>query len=50
MIVLSVYIIGMGVVERSGVRWRFVTEMVLAWLVTLPVSGVIAGGVYMLVA
>jgi PiT family inorganic phosphate transporter len=43
-------IIGIGVSEGGGVRWRMVTEMVLAWIVTLPASAIIAGIVYKLIA
>jgi PiT family inorganic phosphate transporter len=34
-------IVGIGA-EGSGVRWKMVGEMLLAWLVTLPVSGALA--------
>jgi len=39
-------IIGIGVSTGGGVRWRMVTEMALAWIVTLPVSALIAGIIY----
>jgi PiT family inorganic phosphate transporter len=39
-------IIGIGVSNRGGVRWKMVTEMALAWIVTLPVSALIAGIIY----
>jgi len=40
-------IIGVGLSHRD-VRWKIVGEMLLAWLVTLPVSGLIAAGAYSL--
>ena len=43
-------IIGIGVSEGGGVRWKMVTEMILAWIVTLPASALIAAVVYKLVA
>ncbi|HEX8154590.1 MAG TPA: inorganic phosphate transporter, partial [Thermoanaerobaculia bacterium] len=43
-------IIGIGLSDGGGVRWRMVTEMILAWLVTLPASAIIAAIVYKLVA
>ena len=36
-------IIGVGLRERD-VRWKIVTEMLLAWVVTLPVSALLAAG------
>ncbi|MGZ7039880.1 MAG: inorganic phosphate transporter [Thermoanaerobaculia bacterium] len=43
-------IIGVGV-SRGGreVRWKTVTEMLLAWVVTLPVSALIASGIFALI-
>ena len=38
-------IVGVGL-HRRDVRWRVVRDMVLAWLVTLPTAGVIAGVTY----
>ncbi|MGH7700681.1 MAG: inorganic phosphate transporter [Gemmatimonadales bacterium] len=40
-------ITGVGV-RKSDVRWRMVRDMVLAWVVTLPVAGLVAGGAYVL--
>ena len=39
-------IVGIGAHTRD-VRWKVVREMLLAWLVTLPVAGVLAGFVYL---
>jgi PiT family inorganic phosphate transporter len=36
--------------HRKQVRWRLVGEMLLAWLVTLPVAGLIAAAAYRLLA
>ena len=41
-------IIGIGV-SQGGLRWKTIGEMLLAWVVTLPVSALIAAGVYALV-
>src|SRR5258706_6218995 len=35
-------IIGIGLSKGDGVRWKMVTEMILAWIVTLPCSALIA--------
>lgn len=43
-------IIGIGLSEKGDVRWRMVFEMILAWVVTLPASAIIAAIVYKLVA
>jgi len=40
-------IFGIGISERS-VRWKTIGEMLLAWLVTLPVSALIAAGMFAL--
>ena len=43
-------IIGVGVSNGGrDVRWKTVGEMLLAWMVTLPVSALIAAGAYMLI-
>lgn len=42
-------IIGIGISTRAGVRWRMVTEMALAWVVTLPCSALIAAIIYKLI-
>ena len=41
-------IIGIGV-HKQDVRWKTVREMLLAWLVTLPVAAALAGAVYALI-
>jgi inorganic phosphate transporter, PiT family len=38
-------IIGIGV-SQGGLRWKTIGEMLLAWVVTLPVSALIAAAVY----
>jgi len=38
-------IIGVGL-HDAKVRWNIVGEMLLAWVVTLPVSALLAAGVY----
>ena len=43
-------IIGIGISDKAGVRWRMVMEMALAWIVTLPASAIIAAIVYKVVA
>src|SRR5574341_1321764 len=42
-------IIGIGV-HRREVRWRMVRDLGLAWVVTLPVAGLIAGLTYSAIA
>jgi len=43
-------IFGVGAVHRLGaVRWRVGTEIVMAWVLTLPVSASLAAGIYTLV-
>jgi PiT family inorganic phosphate transporter len=47
--VVSSAIIGVGSSERaSKVRWSVAEEIVAAWLITIPASGLIAAGVYAL--
>jgi len=47
--VASGAIIGIGISDKVGVRWKMVGEMALAWIVTLPASAVIAAIVYKLI-
>ena len=43
-------IIGVGAVQRlSSVRWGITQRLLLAWILTIPVSALIAGGVYFIV-
>jgi PiT family inorganic phosphate transporter len=43
-------IVGIGISEGGrGLRWKTIGEMLLAWVVTLPVSALIAAGVYAVV-
>jgi PiT family inorganic phosphate transporter len=41
-------IIGIGVMQKGTLRWKTIGEMLLAWIVTLPVSALIAAGAYAL--
>lgn len=42
-------IIGVGLTKRlSAVRWGVTINLVWAWIITIPVSGLIAGGVFAL--
>ena len=48
--VVSSAIIGVGSAERaSKVRWSVADEMMTAWLITIPVSGLLAAGIYWLI-
>jgi PiT family inorganic phosphate transporter len=38
------------VTAGAGLRYRMISRVVIAWLVTLPVTIVIAGGLYYLLA
>jgi len=43
-------IIGVGITKRvSAVRWGVTIELIWAWLITIPVSGLLAMGVYQIV-
>ena len=45
--VSSSAIVGIGLLkDRHAVRWTTVRDMVLAWIVTLPVAGILAGLAY----
>jgi len=49
--VVSSAIIGVGSAERmSKVRWSVAEEMIMAWLITIPASGLLAAGMYLLLA
>ena len=49
--VVSSAIIGVGAAYRlSAVRWALASSIVVAWLVTMPVAGIIAGIAYWLLA
>jgi PiT family inorganic phosphate transporter len=48
--VVSSAIIGVGSAERaSKVRWSVAEDIVTAWLITIPASGLLAAGVYWLI-
>jgi PiT family inorganic phosphate transporter len=47
--VVSSAIIGVGSAERaSQVRWSVAEEIITAWLITIPASGLLAAGMYWL--
>lgn len=49
--VVSSSIIGVGAAHRlSAVRWDLARSIVVAWLVTMPVSGGLAGAIYWLLS
>jgi PiT family inorganic phosphate transporter len=42
-------VIGVGAARKvSAVRWRVATDIVIAWIVTLPASALVAAGCYLL--
>jgi inorganic phosphate transporter, PiT family len=45
--VASGSIIGIGLQDRAAINWHTVREMLLAWVVTLPVAGMLAGLIYL---
>lgn len=48
--VMSSSIMGAGAAQRlKGVRWQVGQEMLAAWLLTIPVSGMVAAGCYWLI-
>jgi inorganic phosphate transporter, PiT family len=48
--VVSSSIIGVGAAERaSKVRWSVAGDIITAWLITIPASGLLAAGVYWLI-
>jgi len=48
--VISTSILGAGAAERLGkVRWGVVGNVILAWVLTIPASGVLGGLLYMIV-
>lgn len=48
--VISGSIMGVGSVKRySGVRWQIARRIVIAWLLTIPISAIIAGLSYSLI-
>jgi len=42
-------IVGIGM-RRHDVRWKVVREFLLAWVVTVPVAAMLAGGAYAVIA
>lgn len=49
--VVSSAIMGVGAADRvSKVRWMVAREIAVAWLLTIPVSALLAAGLYLLVA
>ncbi len=48
--VVSSAIVGVGAAERvSKVRWRVAQEIAMAWLLTIPLSALLAAGLYLFV-
>jgi len=48
--VVSSAIIGVGSSERFGkIRWSVAGDIVMAWLITIPISGFLSAGVYWLI-
>lgn len=48
--VISSAIIGFGLKKgSSGVSWRVVRDMILSWVVTLPVAGILAAILYLII-
>jgi PiT family inorganic phosphate transporter len=48
--VMSSSIMGSGAAQRlKGVRWRVAREILVAWLLTIPVSGLTAAIIYWLI-
>jgi PiT family inorganic phosphate transporter len=48
--VMSSSIMGSGAAQRlKGVRWQVGQEMLAAWLLTIPVSAIVAAGCYWLI-
>ena len=49
--VVSSAIVGVGSSERlSKVRWTVVRDILTAWIITIPISGVMAAGIYWMIA
>jgi PiT family inorganic phosphate transporter len=49
--VMSSSIMGSGAAQRlKGVRWQVGQEMLVAWLLTIPVSAIVAAGCYWLIS
>jgi inorganic phosphate transporter, PiT family len=48
--IVSSAIIGVGSAERaSKVRWSVAEDIIIAWLITIPASGLLSAGVYWLI-
>jgi len=49
--VMTSSLMGSGAAERiNKVRWQIASDMVYAWLLTIPISGLVAAGFYFLLA
>lgn len=47
--VISSAIMGVGAAQRvKGVKWGVARKIVLTWIITLPISALLAGGIYLL--
>jgi len=48
--IVSSAIVGVGSAERaSKVRWSVAEDIITAWLITIPASGLLAAGTYWLI-
>jgi PiT family inorganic phosphate transporter len=48
--IVSSAIIGVGSAERvSKVRWSVAEDIITAWLITIPASGLLSAGMYWLI-
>jgi PiT family inorganic phosphate transporter len=48
--VVSTSIMGVGAAERiSKVRWKVAGDIALAWVITIPATALLAGGIYWLI-
>ncbi len=49
--VISSAIMGVGAAQRvKGVKWGVARKIVLTWIITLPISALLAGGIYLLLS
>ena len=49
--VTNMSIIGAGAAERiSMVRWGFVQKVLMTWVLTIPITALIAGTIYLVVS
>jgi PiT family inorganic phosphate transporter len=49
--VTNMSIVGAGTAERiSMVRWGFVQKVLITWVLTIPITALIAGAVYLIIS